>query len=74
MDPHFSDATASSFRLAGAAALRRELQQEAEEDRLSVKGRARVWPMVVAFLALVAVLPVFLPCCARVHAAKRVAA
>jgi len=59
MDPHFSDATASGVRIAGAAALRLELQQEAEEDRLAVKGRSRIWPLVVATLALVAMLPVF---------------
>ena len=59
MDPHFSDATASSVRIAGAAALRLELQQEAEEDRLASKKKSRVWPMVVAMLALVAVMLLF---------------
>lgn len=59
MDPHFSDATASSLRIAGAAALRLDLLQEAEEDRLAVKGRPRLWPLVVAILALVAMLLVF---------------
>jgi len=59
MDPHFSDATASSLRIAGAAALRLDLLQEAEEDRLAAKGRPRLWPLVVAILALVALLPVF---------------
>lgn len=59
MDPHFPDATASRLRIAAAAALRLDLLQEAEEDRLAVKGRPRLWPLVVAILALVAVLPVF---------------
>jgi len=60
MDPHFSDATASSARIAGAAVLRLELQQEAEEDRLAAaEVRPRRWPLVVAILALVAMLLVF---------------
>ncbi len=60
MDPHFSDATASSTRIAGAAALRLELQQEAEEDRLAAtEVRPKRWPLVVAILTLVAMLLVF---------------
>ncbi len=59
MDPHFSDDSASSVRIAGAAALRLELEQEAEEDRLASKKKSRVWPMVVAMLVLVAALLVF---------------
>ncbi len=59
MDPHFSDATASSVRIAGAAVLRLELLQEAEEDRLALKDKPRLWPLVVAILALAVALPVF---------------
>jgi len=60
MDPHFSEATASSVRIAGAAALRVELQEEAEEDRLAAtKVRPRLWPLLVAIVALVAVLLFF---------------
>lgn len=60
MDPHSSDATASSARIAGAAALRLELQEEAEEDRLAVQQvKPHRWPLVVAILTLVAMLLVF---------------
>jgi len=60
MEPHFSDATASSLRIAGAAALRLDLLQEAEEDRLAAQEiKPQRWPLVVAILTLVAVLPVF---------------
>lgn len=60
MDPHFSDATtASSIRIAGAAALRLELLQEAEEDRLAIKGKTRLWPMIVGILMLVVLLLAF---------------
>ena len=59
MDPHFSDATASSVRIAGAAALRLELLQEAEEDRLALRRRSLFWPTVMAILALVAALLLF---------------
>lgn len=60
MDPHISDATAASARIAGVAALRLELLQEAEQDRLALKQRPRLWPLVVAILALVIALPVFI--------------
>lgn len=59
MDPHSSDATASSIRIAGAAALRLELLQEAEEDRLALRRRSLFWPTVVALLALVVALLLF---------------
>lgn len=60
MDPHFSDATATSIRIAGAAALRLELQEEAEEDRLAIQAvKPQRWPLIVAILALVAMLLVF---------------
>ncbi len=59
MDPFFPDATASSVRIAGAASLRLELLQEAEEDRQAVKSRPRLWPVIVALLALAVMLPLF---------------
>ncbi len=59
MDPHFSDATASSIRIAGAAALKLELLQEAEEDRLALRRRSMFWPTVVAILVLIAALLLF---------------
>lgn len=59
MDPHFSDATASSVRIAGAAALRLELLQEAEEDRLALRDRPRIWPLIAGILALLTLLLVF---------------
>ncbi len=59
MDPHFSDATASSVRIAGAAALRLELLQEAEEDRLASRDKAQLWPIIVGILTLAVLLLAF---------------
>lgn len=60
MNPDFSNSSPSSARAISAAALRLELQQEAEEDRLSVqKGKSRLWPLALASLALVVMLLTF---------------
>lgn len=59
MDPFFPDADASSVRIAGAASLRQELLQEAEEDRQALQRRPRLWPVLVALLALAVMLPLF---------------
>ncbi len=59
MDPHSADADASRARIAGAATLRLELLQEAEEDRQVEQRRPGPWPLLVALLALVLIVPAF---------------
>lgn len=62
MDHHFPDSTSSSARAISAAALRLELQQEAQEDiqRASRKlSRSPGLSVAVASLALVGMLLVF---------------
>ena len=59
MDHQFLNFNRSAARAISSSMLRFELEQEAEEDRLSVQAPSSVWPLVVAALALLGMLLVF---------------
>jgi hypothetical protein len=62
MDPHFSDSTSLNGKTGSMAALRLELQQEAEEEiqfARKAPSRSPAWHLMAAILALLGMLLVF---------------